>query len=95
MRRLRTRSSNFGHKSAAILFAFAFAWVYNNNMYLLSLYFDEKTNQKICNLMKCVAERSGNTDMTDKAVPPHITLAVFESRESVEVLGRALVSLQF
>lgn len=59
-------------------------------MYLVSLYFDEKTNQKISSLMECAATRSGNTDMIDKHVPPHITLAAFESRESEEMLIGAL-----
>ena len=59
-------------------------------MYLISLYFDEKTDQRIRSLMDCAAEGSGNTDMTDKHVPPHITLSVFESREKEEVLLRRL-----
>ena len=59
-------------------------------MYLLSLYFDEKTNRKIRGLMSCVAEKSGNTDMTEKHVPPHITLTAFDSREREEVLVERL-----
>lgn len=59
-------------------------------MYLISLYFDDKTNKKIQNLINSAAERSGNTDMADKHVPPHITLSVFESREKEEVLVKNL-----
>lgn len=59
-------------------------------MYLISLYFDEKTNKNICRLMQCVAEKSGNADMTDKCVPPHITLSVFESCEKEDVLIKRL-----
>ncbi len=59
-------------------------------MYLISLYFDEKTNRKIRGLMNSVAEKSGNTDMIEKNIPPHITLTVFESRESEDVLVRSL-----
>lgn len=72
------------------LFAFVLVLDYNKNMYLVSLYFDEKTNQKIRSLMKSVADRSGNTDMIDKEVPPHITLTAFESRESGTALAEAL-----
>lgn len=59
-------------------------------MYLISLYFDEKTNRNIYSLMKCAAEKSGNTDMLDHSVPAHITLTAFESRETEEVLIKQL-----
>ncbi len=68
------------------MFAFDGGEGYNIGMYLISLYFDEKTNRKICSLMDCVAEKSGNTDMIGKHVPPHITLTAFESREREDVL---------
>lgn len=55
-------------------------------MYLVSLYFDEETNKKIQGFMKCAAENSGNTNMMDNNVPPHITLTAFESREREAVL---------
>lgn len=78
--------------SAKSLFLFAFLHVrnYNKDMYLLSLYFDEKTNQKIHSFMECAAKESGNTDMLDKEVPPHITLTMFESKMSEECLVRVL-----
>ena len=59
-------------------------------MYLISLYFDDKTSRTIYRLMRCAAEKSGNTDMTDQHVPPHITLTAFDSREREEVLVQRL-----
>ncbi len=55
-------------------------------MYLLSLYFDEKTHKKIQLLIDNIARASGNTYMIDKEVPPHITLMAFESKLSQEKL---------
>lgn len=46
-------------------------------MYLISLYFDEKTNNIIRNHMKQVAAKSGNDYMISGNVPPHITVAGF------------------
>ena len=48
-------------------------------MYLVSIYFDEKTNQRIRSMIKQVAEKSGNTFMIDGNVPPHITVSAFET----------------
>jgi len=63
-------------------------------MYLLSLYFDEKTNKKIQSYMNYVADCSGNTYMIDKEIPPHITLAVFDAgidrAELIERLDKVL-----
>ena len=53
-------------------------------MYLISLYFDEKTNKKIMLLADNIARASGNTYMRDKEIPPHITLMAFESRLAKE-----------
>ncbi len=72
------------------MFAFVHRQEYNRTMYLVSLYFDEKTNQKIRSLIECVAAGSENTDMTDKKVPPHITLTAFESRAGEEALAETL-----
>lgn len=66
---------------------------YNKAMYLISLYFDEKTNQIIQSCMKCAADASGNTDMLDHEVPPHITLSVFESRATETELVEKLDEL--
>ena len=48
-------------------------------MYLVSIYFDEKTNQRIRNMIKQVAEKTGNMFMIDGNVPPHITVSAFET----------------
>ena len=48
-------------------------------MYLVSLYFDEKTEKKIASLIKQVANKTGNTFMTDGNVPPHMTVCGFET----------------
>ena len=53
-------------------------------MYLISVYFDEKTDQRIRNLMEQAAKRSGNTYMIDAKVPPHITISAFETRREAE-----------
>lgn len=57
-------------------------------MYLISIYFDEKTNYKIEQLIRKVAEKSGNTFMTDGKVPPHITVSAFETKHEKEVIAR-------
>lgn len=62
-------------------------------MYLVSIYFDEKTDHRIRQLIKAVAKESGNTYMLDANVPPHITISGFETRregEVIEQLGQAL-----
>ncbi len=48
-------------------------------MYLVSLYFDEKTNKRILGYMQNIAEKSGNGYMVEHNVPPHITISAFES----------------
>lgn len=48
-------------------------------MYLISIYFDEKTESKIRNYMKQIAKHTGNTCMLDGNVPPHITIAGFQT----------------
>lgn len=49
-------------------------------MYLVSLYFDEKTNQRLKQYIEQVAEKTGNTFMIDGNVPPHITVGAFETK---------------
>ena len=39
-------------------------------MYLVSLYFDEKTNRRLKNYIEQVADKTGNTFMVDRNVPP-------------------------
>lgn len=72
------------------MFAFKSGRDYNKAMYLVSLYFDEKTNKKIQSYMECVAKSSGNSYMPDKKIPPHITLTAFESRADVACLVEVL-----
>ncbi len=66
-------------------------------MYLISLYFDKKTNQIIQNHIEGAAEHSGNGYMLEKEVPPHITLTAFETKlaeESLIALLDEVISLQ-
>lgn len=57
-------------------------------MYLLSIYFDEKTTNRIQQYINRVAEKSGNPFMIDGNVPPHITISAFETRNEQEVIRR-------
>ena len=50
-------------------------------MYLLSIYFDEKTNKIIQRYINQVAEKTGNRFMTEGSVPPHITISAFETQD--------------
>lgn len=50
-------------------------------MYLISLYFDEKSDRQIQNHINAAAKATGNSFMTDNNVPPHITIAAFETRD--------------
>ena len=43
-------------------------------MYLVSVYFDEKTDRKIRGYIEKIAEKTGNGFMVDNHVPPHITV---------------------
>lgn len=62
-------------------------------MYLISAYFDEQTNQGISRYIRQIAEKTGNTFMTDNQVPPHMTISSVEVRQG-EVLFPYLESLQ-
>ena len=57
-------------------------------MYLVSIYFDAGTDQKIRKMMKQSADKSGNFCMIDNNVPPHITLSAFESRCEQEIIEK-------
>lgn len=48
-------------------------------MYLISIYFDQKSDRQIQNYINAVERVTGNTFMTDNSVPPHITIAAFET----------------
>ncbi len=50
-------------------------------MYLISIYFDEKTNQKMQRYINQVAEKTGNSFMVDNGVSPHLTVSAFEARD--------------
>lgn len=54
-------------------------------MYLISLYFDEKTNNCIRRYIMQAAQVSGNHFMLEANVPPHITLSAFEARHIEEI----------
>ncbi|MBO5159829.1 MAG: hypothetical protein J6B94_09635 [Lachnospiraceae bacterium] len=52
-------------------------------MYLISIYFDQRTDETVSSYMKQIAKHTGNTVMVDEKVPPHITVAAFwEDSES-------------
>lgn len=55
-------------------------------MYLVSLYFDEKTDARIRQYINAVAKRTGNTYMLEGNVPPHITISAFESKHEIQVI---------
>ncbi len=56
-------------------------------MYLVSIYFDEKTNKIIQSHIERVAEATGNRFMLDGKVPPHITISAFETKQEALVIG--------
>ena len=55
-------------------------------MYLVSIYFDEKTSRRIQQYIDKVAEKTGNTFMLDGKVPPHITVSAFETQNEAAVM---------
>ncbi len=66
-------------------------------MYLVSIYFDEKTNRKIQRYINQVAETTGNSFMIDEHVPPHMTISAFETRcenAAIEALEHIATRLQ-
>lgn len=66
-------------------------------MYLISIYFDEKTDKQIRKLMAHIAEKTGNTFMLDNHVPPHITVAAIETKHedmAMEALEVCVQQLQ-
>lgn len=62
-------------------------------MYLISVYFDEKTNQTIQRYINKIAEATGNAFMTENKVPPHMTISAIEAK-SVEELVPAFEELK-
>ena len=66
-------------------------------MYLISIYFDEKTNRKLQQYINKVAEQTGNTFMLDGNVPPHITISAFETADeqtAIDAFNRIVSKLQ-
>lgn len=57
-------------------------------MYLVSIYFDEKTNRTIQNYINQVAKKTGNTFMIEGKVPPHITISAFETKREEVVIEK-------
>lgn len=55
-------------------------------MYLVSIYFDKTTEERIQDYINKVAKRSGNSYMIDGCVPPHITVSAFECNNEEDVL---------
>lgn len=62
-------------------------------MYLISVYFDEKTNKILQRLIDKIAEATGNDFMISHQVPPHMTITAIEARD-VECLVPAFNSLE-
>ncbi|MGN0513440.1 MAG: 2'-5' RNA ligase family protein [Lachnospiraceae bacterium] len=62
-------------------------------MYLISVYFDEKTNLILQRYINKIAAKTGNTFMTDNHVPPHMTISAIEAR-SVQILKPVFIGLQ-
>lgn len=62
-------------------------------MYLVSVYFDSGSTRKVQTLIEQIADVSGNHYMTEKQVPPHMTLSAIEAR-SVDVLVPAVKQLE-
>lgn len=55
-------------------------------MYLISVYFDEKTNATLCRQIQMIAKQTGNTFMVDRNVPPHLTISQIEARDESVLL---------
>ncbi|MBP3340008.1 MAG: 2'-5' RNA ligase family protein [Lachnospiraceae bacterium] len=57
-------------------------------MYLVSIYFDEKTEKWIRKYISDVAKKTNNTFMVNNNVPPHITIAAFETDKVDDVISK-------
>lgn len=62
-------------------------------MYLISVYFDNASTRRIQKLIDQVAAVSGNHYMTDRQVPPHLTVSAVEAR-GAEILIPAVAQLE-
>ena len=62
-------------------------------MYLISVYFDKKAENRIQSYINATEAACGNTFMNDNCVPPHMTIMAFETKDeskAVEVLNHVL-----
>lgn len=57
-------------------------------MYLISAYFDEQTNKQLSHYINQIANKTGNTFMTENRVPPHITISSMETNNEEALLSR-------
>lgn len=57
-------------------------------MYLISAYFDEQTNKQLSHYINWIANKTGNTFMTENHVPPHITISSMETNNEEALLSR-------
>ena len=55
-------------------------------MYLISIYFDEKTEQIMQNYINQVAKVTGNIFMLDGNIPPHITLLGVQGKDEDKII---------
>jgi 2'-5' RNA ligase len=55
-------------------------------MYLISLYFDEKTNKTLQRYIDRIAKSTGNLFMTENKVPPHMTVSAIEAKSIDELI---------
>ena len=65
-------------------------------MYLVSLYFDDKSHNKIQTLINKAAVE-GNSFMIDGKVPPHITISAFQSNKEeliIEKLNKKMENIK-
>ena len=66
-------------------------------MYLISVYFDKKTEDRIQSYINDVANMCGNYFMVNNNVPPHMTISAFETREEdcvAEMLETAISNIK-
>lgn len=63
-------------------------------MFLISAFFDPMTHRILQNLINGVADITGNTFMSDNAVPPHVTLCQVQTRNRQQELVAAMKAME-
>lgn len=53
---------------------------------MISAYFDQRADKAIERYIRQIAEKTGNTFMTDNHVPPHLTISSVEARTGEQLL---------